>query len=232
MIRKKSISCLPCTKQTWRPWAQILLQSPKRGSRVWLHIQSRKPCVPKYGMWLTCALHCNYGEIYIEMLDTYVNPNYEEVLHSESNHTFKLWHEYITFILDIFFVILQPKCINDFFLFQLPMLTSYNSQLHIRWIQHLHNAREKITPGASQFTNLAVVKGRLCLRRKPVHAKSGKEGLKSLVEWLKTKEVPVVLFAHNAKSFHSKYVIYSVQKCAAQNRIPLVFLSAVPTSRP
>ena len=143
MIRKKSISCLPCTKQTWRPWTQILLQSPKRGSRVWLHIQSRKPCVPKYGMWLTCALHCNYGEINIEMLDTYVNPNYEEVLHSESNHTFKLWHEYITFILDIFFVILQPKCINDFFLFQLPMLTSYNSQLHIRWIQHLHNARER-----------------------------------------------------------------------------------------
>ena len=76
---------------------------------------------------------------------------------------------------------------------------------------------KEITPGASQVTNLAVVKGRLCLRGKPVHSKSAKEGLKSFVEWLKTKEVPVVLFAHNAKSFHCKYVINSLQKCAAQN---------------
>ena len=72
---------------------------------------------------------------------------------------------------------------------------------------------KEITPGASQVTNLAVVKGRLCLRGKPVHSKSAKEGL----EWLKAKEVPEVLFAHNAKSFHCKYVINSLQKCAAQN---------------
>ena len=32
----------------------------------------------------------NYGEINIETLDTYVSTNYEEVLNSESNHTFNL----------------------------------------------------------------------------------------------------------------------------------------------
>ena len=32
----------------------------------------------------------DYGEINIEMLDTYVNTNYAEVLNSESNHTFNL----------------------------------------------------------------------------------------------------------------------------------------------
>ena len=60
---------------------------------------------------------------------------------------------------------------------------------------------KEITHATSQVTKLAVVKGRLCLRGKPVHSKSAKEGLKSFADWLKTKEVPVVLFAHNAKSF-------------------------------
>ena len=43
-------------------------------------------------------------------------------------------------------------------------------------------------------------------------SKSAKEGLKSFVEWLKAKEMPGVLFAHNAKSFDCKHIIYSLQK--------------------
>lgn len=70
----------------------------------------------------------------------------------------------------------------------------------------------EITPGASQVTQPAVVRGRLCLRGRPVDSKSAKEGLKSFVEWLKAKEMPVVLFAHNAKSFDCKCIIYSLQK--------------------
>ncbi|XP_067026633.1 uncharacterized protein [Acropora muricata] len=72
---------------------------------------------------------------------------------------------------------------------------------------------KEITPGASQVTHLAVVRGRLCLKGKPVDSKSANEGLKSFVEWLKAKEMPVVLFAHNAKSFDCKRIIYSLQKC-------------------
>ena len=48
---------------------------------------------------------------------------------------------------------------------------------------------------------------------KPVDSKSTKEGLKSFVEWLKAKEMPVVPFSHNAKSFDCKRIIYSLQKC-------------------
>ena len=44
-------------------------------------------------------------------------------------------------------------------------------------------------------------------------SKSANEGLKSFVEWLKAKEMPVVLFVHNAKSFDCKRIIYSLQKC-------------------
>ena len=76
---------------------------------------------------------------------------------------------------------------------------------------------KEITPGASQVTNLAVVKGRLCLRGKPVHSKSAKEGFKSFVEWLKAKEVPVVLFAHNVKSSHCKYNIFSPEMCSTKS---------------
>ena len=72
---------------------------------------------------------------------------------------------------------------------------------------------KEITPRASQVTHLAVVRGRLCLRGKPVDSKSANEGLKSFVEWLKAKGMPVVLFAHNAKSFDCKRIIYSLQKC-------------------
>ena len=35
-----------------------------------------------------------------------------------------------------------------------------------------------------------------------------KRKAKSFVEWLKAKEMPVVLFAHNAKSFDCKRIIY------------------------
>ena len=76
---------------------------------------------------------------------------------------------------------------------------------------------KEITYGASQVTHLAVVRGRLCLREKPVDSKSAKEGLQSFVEWLKAKEMPVVLFAHNAKSFDFKRIIYSLQKCDLLN---------------
>lgn len=43
--------------------------------------------------------------------------------------------------------------------------------------------------------------------------KNAKEALKNVIEWLKAKEGPVVLFAHNAKSFDCKRIIYSLKKC-------------------
>lgn len=98
-----------------------------------------------------------------------------------------------------------------------------------RWIQHPHNAREDITPGASQVTQIAVVRGRLCLRGKPVDSKSAKEGLKSFVEWLKAKEMPVVLFAHNAKSFDCKRLIFSLQKCDLLNSFQSCVVGFVDT---
>ncbi|XP_068696144.1 DNA polymerase III PolC-type-like [Montipora foliosa] len=72
---------------------------------------------------------------------------------------------------------------------------------------------KEITSEASRVTQLTVVGGRLCLKEKPVDSKSAVEGLKSFVEWLKAKEMPVVLFAHNAKSFDCQRIIYSLQKC-------------------
>ncbi|XP_068696137.1 uncharacterized protein [Montipora foliosa] len=70
-----------------------------------------------------------------------------------------------------------------------------------------------ISPEASRVTQLTVVRGRLCLRGKPVDYKSAVEGLKSFMEWLKAKEMPVVLFAHNAKLFDCQRIIYSLLKC-------------------
>lgn len=86
-----------------------------------------------------------------------------------------------------------------------------------------------ITPGASQVTQLAVVRGRLCLKGKPVDSKSAKEGLKSFVEWLKAKEMPVILFAHNAKSFDCKRIIYSLQKCDLLNSFQSCVVGFVDT---
>lgn len=43
--------------------------------------------------------------------------------------------------------------------------------------------------------------------------KNAKEALKNVIEWLKAKEGSVVLFAHNAKSFDCKRIIYSLKKC-------------------
>ena len=77
---------------------------------------------------------------------------------------------------------------------------------------------KEITPGASsQVTQLAVVRGRLRVKGKPVDSKSAKEGLKSFMEWFKAKEMPVILFAHNAQSFDCKHIIYSLQKCDLLN---------------
>ena len=86
-----------------------------------------------------------------------------------------------------------------------------------------------ITPGASQVTQLAVVRGRLCLKGKPVDSKSAKEGLKSFVEWLKAKEMPVILFAHNAKSFDCKRIICSLQKCDLLNSFQSCVVGFVDT---
>lgn len=44
-------------------------------------------------------------------------------------------------------------------------------------------------------------------------AKNANEALKSFIEWLKAKEGPVVLFAHNAKLFDCKCINYSIRKC-------------------
>ena len=88
---------------------------------------------------------------------------------------------------------------------------------------------KEITPGASPVIQLAVVRGRLCLRGKPVDSKSAKEGLKSFVEWLKAKEMPVVLFAHNAKSFDCKRLIFSLQKCDLLNSFQSCVVGFVDT---
>ena len=88
---------------------------------------------------------------------------------------------------------------------------------------------KEIKPEASQVTQLAVVRGRLCLRGKPVDSKSAKEGLKSFVEWLKAKEMPVVLFAHNAKSFDCKRLIFSLQKCDLLNSFQSCVVGFVDT---
>lgn len=60
-------------------------------------------------------------------------------------------------------------------------------------------------------------------------SKSAKEGLKSFVEWLKAKEMPVVLFAHNAKSFDCKRLIVSLQKCDLLNSFQSCVVGFVDT---
>jgi len=113
-----------------------------------------------------------------------------------------------------FLEVLQPACMK-----WLGLISATNAdiiQLSAAHGQDEFNTsimpEREITPGASQVTQPAVVRGRLCLRGRPVDSKSAKEGLKSFVEWLKAKEMPVVLFAHNAKSFDCKCIIYSLQK--------------------
>ena len=60
-------------------------------------------------------------------------------------------------------------------------------------------------------------------------SKSAKEGLKSFVEWLKAKEMPVVLFDHNAKSFDCKRLIFSLQKCDLLNSFQSCVVGFVDT---
>ena len=60
-------------------------------------------------------------------------------------------------------------------------------------------------------------------------SKSAKEGLKSFVEWLKAKEMPVILFAHNAKSFDCQRIIYSLQKCDLLNSFQSCVVGFVDT---
>ena len=50
-------------------------------------------------------------------------------------------------------------------------------------------------------------------KRKASGFQIANEGLKNFLEWLKAKELPVVLFAHNAKSFDCEHINYSLQKC-------------------
>ena len=57
-----------------------------------------------------------------------------------------------------------------------------------------------------------MTKGRLCHKGKPVEAESGKEALLKFLKWLQAKRKPVVLFAHNAKVFDSKRIIYSLKR--------------------
>ena len=57
-----------------------------------------------------------------------------------------------------------------------------------------------------------MARGKLHHRGKPVNAKPAKEALKIFIEWLKAKKEPVVLFAHNAKMFDCKRIIYSLKK--------------------
>jgi len=92
-----------------------------------------------------------------------------------------------------FLEVLQPTCMK-----WLGLISATNAdiiQLPAAHGQDEFNTsimlEKEITPGASQVTQLAVVRGRLCLRGRPVDSKSAKEGPKNFVEWLKEKEMPV-----------------------------------------
>ena len=141
-----------------------------------------------------------YGEINIEMFDTYVNTIQSFLFHS-------------TFLISATNVdIIQLSAAHG--------QDEFNSYIM---------PEKEITPGASQVTQLAVGRGRLCLKGKPVDSKSAKEGLKSSMEWLKAKEMPVILFAHNAKSFDCKCIIYSLQKCDLLNSFQSCVVGFVDT---
>ena len=71
---------------------------------------------------------------------------------------------------------------------------------------------KRISAAASRVNQLTATQGRVFHKGKPVHAEGAKEALQKFVTWLKNKKKPVVLFAHNAKSFDSKCIIYSLKK--------------------
>ena len=72
---------------------------------------------------------------------------------------------------------------------------------------------KNISPAASTVTQLMMARGRLHFKGMPVNAIELKEALQKFSDWLKSKRAPVVLFAHNKKSFDSKRKFYSLQKC-------------------
>jgi len=62
-----------------------------------------------------------------------------------------------------------------------------------------------------------------------VDAKNANEALKSFIEWLKAKEGPVVLFAHNAKLFDCRRIIYSIKICDLMSSFQSCVVGVVDT---
>ena len=71
---------------------------------------------------------------------------------------------------------------------------------------------QKISISASLVTQLDMVGGRLLHMGKPVLAEQPREAFEKFLAWLKAKKEKVVLFAHNAKCFDSKRIIYALKK--------------------
>ena len=88
---------------------------------------------------------------------------------------------------------------------------------------------KRISAAASRVHQLTATQGRLFHKGKPVLAEGAKEALQNFVTWLKDKKKPVVLFAHNAKSFDSKRIIYSLKKYDLLNSFQDCVLGFVDT---
>ena len=71
---------------------------------------------------------------------------------------------------------------------------------------------QKVSFSASSVTQLDMVGRRLLHKEKPVLAEQPKEAFEKFLAWLKAKKEKVVLFAHNAKCFDSKRIIYALKK--------------------
>ena len=72
--------------------------------------------------------------------------------------------------------------------------------------------RQPICPMASFVNQLTMVGGELLYKGKPVFAEEPEEAFQMFLAWLKDKREKVVLFAHNAKRFDSKLIIYALKK--------------------
>ena len=115
-------------------------------------------------------------------------------------------------ILDIFLEILQPTCINEFFLLQPPMLTLYSSQLHM---DKMNNARERHHTWSITSHPACSGKRKTVPKRKASGFQKCKRRPQEFCGVVKDKRdaSSAVCSRNNAKSFDCKRIIYSLQKC-------------------
>ncbi|XP_067020310.1 uncharacterized protein [Acropora muricata] len=71
---------------------------------------------------------------------------------------------------------------------------------------------QQIDPIASHVNQLTMVGGELLHKGIPVFAEEPEEAFQKFLAWLNAKREKVVLFAHNAKRFDSKLIIYALKK--------------------